>query len=422
MNTWKPWQVVVLAIGLAVGFAYLPLITTIAAGILLVVYREAEVKNAVGQTKTFVTSLVLATGAAIVFNLILGWFFGTSLKPLVVAGGLPAILKNPGVLSSAVFKELVALIAVASVFYLWFTSEKPRRWLFKLALVVSLAYLGWNAWDAYAPLPVTSKARSHIRTVLIRQDIHRWWESWFKDRGMAISYDAMIRDLKAEVPPILVLVRDAPRWQEEGGKLVEKEIRKKGERFFFLPNLDGSPLRDHETTLPYARVALEADEAVTGYIRLDLLVYETEYVKQFQPIEVDKPNQKVASIAREVSPPPKPPVLPAPVITSQPKPRSTTRDDVVVAKVHEWTDSEVIPYPGDVIEFGPFKDPKDVNRLLCRVGGEPSIDLQPVELWDGRYVGRVTCEGGPNIIAAPQRVKVSSGQPLSVPIKKIRTY
>ena len=100
----------------------------------------------------------------------------------------------------------------------------------------------------------------------------------------------------------------------------------------------------------------------------------------------------------------------------------TTRDDVVVAKVHEWTDSEVIPYPGDVIEFGPFKDPKDVNRLLCRVGGEPSIDLQPVELWDGRYVGRVTCEGGPNIIAAPQRVKVSSGQPLSVPIKKIRTY
>ena len=108
--------------------------------------------------------------------------------------------------------------------------------------------------------------------------------------------------------------------------------------------------------------------------------------------------------------------------TATPAPKSKVKEDVVSATTADWTESEVVAYDRELVQFGPFADRKDVERLRIRSGGaDHGGPLTPIELWDGKWCAKVTFTGL-NAQNAPLRVKLVDGEPLSVNIRKVNAY
>lgn len=143
----------------------------------------------------------------------------------------------------------------------------------------------------------------------------------------------------------------------------------------------------------------------------------TQDVKPSRPAPVvPMPAPPVAERPVVSAPPPQPPAQAAEALPPTLTPRVDS--DLVVANSEVWAESEVVAYDGDTIEFGPFGDRADLERLHVRSGGADVVDPRPIELWDGRFVARVTF-GGPNVMHAPIRVRITEGEPLAVDVRRL---
>lgn len=434
----KPWQVVLLVVGLAIGIAYLPLITATAVGVLFFIYREEEIKSFFGQTMKFGTALISTLIIAIMVQAILSFIFGVSLRSIVMAGGFKGILMNPAAVTLVVAKQLAAFIVVIGCAYLWHTSKKPRRRLVKMMVVLSLCYLGYQVW--YSHLSASSKMVQHIRVSLLREGMFRVVSSRMKSVGRKMEDDANERELKAEIPPIRVLKAEANLvLKEQDSSVWRKGPLLKPDSEFYVHYEDY--YRDELTQLVYVRVILVKDPNISGYLRLDqldekpgvvakLLAFvkkQAESLKQEAKAEteaepVKQANQKAKPVVPSNKGTPQP--IPSPRQTSR-HIKSKVREDVAIVTDAGWTDLELVPYPGDVIKVvspdGQGFTYKEVDRMLVRIGGEAITDLSPVEASDHTFFGRTTIIGGPNSNNAPLRIKLEPGPPIYVKAMKVNS-
>lgn len=92
--------------------------------------------------------------------------------------------------------------------------------------------------------------------------------------------------------------------------------------------------------------------------------------------------------------------------------------DKVVAKIGEWSESKIVPRDGDAIEFGPFNNKVDVERLMVRRSGRPPVHLEAKSTNNGQWKGRVRIDlhGRPS---ARQEVRLESGADLTVIIEVV---
>lgn len=409
MKTWPFWQVVLMAVGLAFGMINFPLATILIGGILLVVYRESQVvstgKLAVMGSKKFVVSLLSATAVAIFAHIIFSHLFGVSMLSVKNAGGLLVLLRDPAKLTGEVFREVIALIAVFAIFYLWYTSPKPRRWLYRTALIVSVGYLAVTSF--YTNYVGQSPRDGFTR---FYHGVSQWLGSSLDEAGQISQERSELTALQGKMPRLIQqLVAAAAIYQTESGKidLTTGKLYQAGTRWRVYTK---DSVTDSEVV--YVKVAA-VDGTASGYADVSILGEKANPKPQSVVVPVPPVTQAEPVAVGST------PAQPDTQTPATPPAKRDEKEDIVLASSDDWTESIVIPRNGDIIEFGPFDKAEDVSRIASRTGGESITVLEPVEIWDGRYIGRVTCQGGPNKVNAPERIKLTAGEPLSVKIKKV---
>lgn len=449
MKDWKWWPLAISAFAFVALMIFVPPIKPqdqspnfwlmgfylIVLGGILFYNRGTVIVNATGRTINFALALVGGIGLAIGAHLLVGWLFGAGYEAIFevkyidpvskkVYTGIPAMFHDASLLKGVVVTEILALVITMGAFYLWITSERKwHRGLVVTTMVLSFLALCYQWFNGYVPTTAQDVARRQKGMTLVRESKSRWFESWFNLLGWITEQSADMRMMvKAGRYPIITINRpNIPLYKvnrlDKEGKVVdfgEPVDAKVGSQWIVHPLVHFTA---QNSGMDYIQVVDRLDENVVRYIRQDWL----NDILENPTLPLARPTPASVQTA-SLSPMAAPRQTPAPALASAPAPpftKSTVDSDTVLANADDWTNSKLIPYPGDVIEFGPFADPDDVDRLLCRQANKPYTDLEPVDMGRDKFVGRVTAYGGQNFSHLPTQVKLNSGPPLRVQIRRV---
>ncbi|OGI98289.1 MAG: hypothetical protein A2729_00330 [Candidatus Buchananbacteria bacterium RIFCSPHIGHO2_01_FULL_39_14] len=416
----------------AVGLYYFSLPAIIAGAVYVFVKRESQILGFGEKSMKFSSAFLGALAVAIIVQVILQYLFGINLRTLGQTlhdfgiGGLFV-----GEITGLMFKQVLALVITGLIFNLWYTRKTESRKLKVLMVVVCFGYFSYHAFDQYAPLSQEVKTRTQSSWTNFRHDFNDLLEAWRGSWGKNASKEAALIDAKSEMPIIKVVFQRSALWQHVSPKFDplldekgEPRYAEKGDQVY----VKASERERSKEGILYLRVILTGDNEVGAFVKANVVVNRL-------PEETPKVITPVAAAANSLSaaqgvytqPVPQPAIDLSELARPLP---SAVMEDVVIANSTEWTDSEVIPHPGESIQFGRlvddkfagFEDVKEVEKILARVGGRMPVALRPVARWDGTYIAEVSGTGGANTSNAPLRLKVNDGSPLSVAIRKVKSY
>lgn len=303
--------------------------------------------------------------------------------------------------------ELSAALLLALIIAGAYTRSDFRdryHWLAAIICVITLMCSGINR---YMPRDAGLDNLVSSSCARLRNSAKARFGSKTAEVAKELEVNTMVSQLQQELPPKATIVV-ATNLLEGEEEFHEGLALAQGDEVFVM-------LEDKQTlfNLPHLRVRLVSNLSVSGYVRVDSLDFDgLESVEPPKIIQAVQPSTDPAVPAAPIQ-------LDIALQEEAPK-RSTVTEDIVVATTDEWTTTSVVPYPNEIIEFGPYESAGDVDRLLSQVGGKTITNLNPVEIWDGRFIGRVTCKGSPNLMNEPLRLKLERGEPLPVLVKKIK--
>ena len=401
MSNWI--NVVLSAFGLSVLFFYAPAITVVAGLILVVYYHNQEIANVAGKVVGFVQLLALAFITAVVTQVLLTIVFGASFQTLVASGGLLAALQNPAAITSAVTKEVLALVVVLCAVYLMVTATTPQRWLFKVAMALSLLALTFQCWNVGT---AGSQARHQMRLTLLTEEVLANISVRLKDFGLGLNRDTVFKEHRANMPTIYFALSDAYLYAKDGEGLKRGEPVKLGSRWFHL--VDGQTISHNE--ISYLPVASFDDEKVTGWLRADRM---SESEPSTPKVEALTPPVEELVAANPVKP-----AVVAPAVC-QPSfdlaiENGEISEELVEASVGQWIATRFIPRNGELVKLGYFESAEDINRLQARIGKKVLTKINPKQDGVGWYTDIMVT--GPNSANEPLEISVKRGLPLMVSV------
>ena len=410
------WQkVVLLAFSLSIMYVYAPLITLLAGAILLVIYNRQEIKNVASKSLSFIQVLFMGFIIAVTVQVVLTIIFGASFDILVQAGGWFNGLKDPDPLRIGVIKEVFALIIVFCATYLVVTAEKPQRWLFKWAMVLSLVALLFQCWNV--SLSAGSQARHTMRLSLLREEILANADARLKKLGLMLKRNTVLNEYAADMPAVYYAANDAYLYEKDGNGVKRGELIEAGSRWFYLT--DGETITDAPTGITYEPVAAYEDETKRGWLRLDR-------ISKSEPVAKSKPMalpviQSVLSPAQNMASRPAVAVALAKVEPAVAAEAVGVDSDRVLAKSGVWTKSQVTLQFSDHLVLGPLAALEDVERLEVKLGGQlvPNCRSEKTDAGNWSVVLDLNA-GGENGSCQSVELRLQYGFPLNVDVHKIK--
>jgi len=351
--------------------------------------HELDVKVAGGVTVKFIKAFISATAFALGAHVLLGIVFGTGINVIHDApGALPALLTNPAAITGAVANEVAALVATIAIWLLWYYSEKPRLWLYRLALVAAVFYLGFQAFNDYASLPKSDSDRqraeirlaNHARSKEQVSLVARVRHFLNKDADRRYVTDLLPDMAKATRPGILCVEVDPKTIElvkDDDGEYKTGKIAKSGELEV-----------DSEWIIHYAEMLENIDQSGLTFSKLvrrdkdEVRWVRQDYLKDLlanQPVTNPTPPVNTATIA------------PAPVVAFQPKPEEVAKqpldfnltEETVRLEPGDWTPIHIVVRRFDQIriyaEDGGNMAASDLHRISMRSGrlAESTIGFNP---------------------------------------------
>ncbi|MFA6322705.1 MAG: hypothetical protein WCX71_04490 [Candidatus Buchananbacteria bacterium] len=354
---WNVTNVAILAVALVIGVAWLPTITLVVGLVLFFLFRSKELKEN-DKGWQFGSALFSSLFVAAITQIVLSWFFGASLKDVVSVDGLAGIIMNPAALSLAVAKEVFVLIVVYCVGLLWFKSTAPKLWLYKVAIVFTICYLGYQEFDAYAPVDVRVSSRLRSTTAMARSTAVSWLQSKLFEANSKVKKSADIKMMVGSADYLVVTITDDVPLCEKSGqakpgfrfvesKLDEKTKEKIGQQWLvMLERRFSSTISD----LEYIELVSRRDESIIRYIRQDYLndvINVAESAAKTSEDNTAAMATKPAAPSTHNTPPtpssastPTPTAVPAKVAVQEGKKR------VQFTATSKWYDTGVVLKPG----------------------------------------------------------------------------
>ena len=416
-TTLKSYDVFLKILIVAFLINWIPPVGIIMGLVLLFSYRGREVvgwtssapRRSLAFTWAFPGALLICLTTLAAIGHFLGISFANIWKTMWVEGGAVGGVAStdPDVLKMTFVGLLGALIGYLA-FNWWLITPNRTRTGGRL-LMLCVAYLivstAWTKFSAYAPVSEETKQQQQGTIRRAAENTIGYGSSVVAKFAGDLSKSAARNYADAENPEPGITIRETAVMSLDAPTSRLVSIKQTVAANTALKILNAVPIKDTATAILHVLVKLD-DERVVWLDNSDIRRGTNHVMPDSQ--RMAPAPAVVTAIA-----------TPVPSVAS----RSTVKDDQVLVTADGWIDTEVIAYPGDVIELRApdgdgFTKREDADRLLFRVGGGTVVDIEPYALWDGRFIGQLEGVGGPNIMARPVRLKLSSGSPMSVKIVK----
>lgn len=391
------------------------LVSAVASGIYLFIkYKPVSVpavKSEPGAQGTWLGRVVGGIFVAIIVLLCMSFVYGVGLRDIHQVGGLPAMLSNPEVITTSVFSMVMTLLAAYCGFYLWYSSTKPKRWLYLTAMISAmLVVFGVTMSEKASRRPTFQSASEASEIGLWRWAEAKLTSAAWKINNWADTNMAFGRQYKIVVIPEMVnesgRVIDIPLYEgviadSDGDGPEPKCLKlegeptpaKIGEEWMFYPKIR---VLGESSDIFYIRLVNRWNENIIRFIRADWL----DDVRQNQPKFRAKKKEKV-----KPETPPQPEAQMASFQPEQVKPEPTVAvrkysggavDEVDPGEevtlfaseqdlllVHTGITQEYVGQKWDILAAdGSYLSETDMDAIVVQVGVKPVMEV--AVNYDGR--------------------------------------